>query len=457
MSENKPTENKMDHVPIPKLITTMALPVIFSMMVQALHNVVDSIFVSRVSQNSLTAVSLAMPVQMIIVAAFVGLGVGVSSTISRKLGAKDNEGALLVAEHGVLIAAIMYAFIALFGFFGVKYIFSSFTDSQEIINYAITYTRIVLIFSFGSLFNQAGRNIFRGTGEMVKPMIGQLIGAVLNIILDPILIFGYFGFPAMGVKGAAIATVTAQIVAMIYIWIQLLSGKSIIKIKIKKLVLDMKIVGQILSVGFPTFIMQALGSVMLFFMNFILGRFGDAAITVMGVYFRVQSLVFMPVFGLSGSTMPVVGYNFGAKNKQRMKDAVKFSAKVAIIFMSLCFVGFQLFPRQLLSLFKASEELMQIGIPTFRTISLSFPIVGLTILLSSAFQGLGKAYYSLAISMVRMLVILIPSALILASFGNVNLVWFAFVISEVFAVVLTIVLFTRTFKNSTAGWEETAN
>lgn len=450
-------ENKMGYVPIPKLITSMSLPVIFSMLVQALYNVVDSIFVSRIGEDALTALSLAFPIQIIIVAAFVGLGVGISSLIARKLGAKDEIGAVQAAEHGVLIAAVLYLFIALFGFFGVQYIFKYFTDSQSVINYSITYTRIILIFSFGSMFNQAGRSIFRGTGDMVRPMIAQLIGAVLNIILDPIMIFGYFGFPALGVKGAAIATVTAQSVAMIYIWIMLLTGKSQIKMKIKKLAFDMKILGQLLAVGFPTFIMQSLGSVMLFTMNFVLSRFGDSAIAVMGIYFRVQSLVYMPVFGLAGSTMPVVGFNFGAKNRKRMKDAIKFSAIASVIFMFICLIVFQLIPKQLLSLFNASAELVRLGVPAFRTISLIFPIFSVTVILSTAFQGLGKAYSSLIISLFRMIIILIPAAFILASFNNLDLVWFAFVITEVFGVLLTAVMFKRIFKKTTLGWEEPAN
>jgi putative MATE family efflux protein len=384
---------------------------------------------------------------------FVGLSVGVSSAISRKLGAKDNEAALQVAEHGVLIGTVIYVFVALFGIFGAHIAIQGFTEDAKIVEYALTYIRIIMIFSFGSILNQAGRSIFRGTGETVKPMIAQLIGAVLNIILDPILIFGYFGFPALGVKGAAIATVTAQIIAMTYIWIELLSGKSIIKIKIKKLVFDMKIVGQILSVGFPSFIMQALSSVMLFLMNVVLSRFGDTPIAVMGVYFKVQSLVFMPVFALASSVMPVVGYNYGAQNKIRMKDAVKFGTWVTAGFMTLALVIFQLLPRQILSLFNATEALYTIGIPAFRTISLLFPIAAINIIFSTAFQGLGKAYYSLLISAIRMIIILLPSAFILASFGNVDLVWLSFVIADVFALIITVPMFMNAFKKCTLGWE----
>ncbi len=447
-------KNKMGYVPIPKLIIKMALPLIFSMLVQALYNVVDSIFVSRLGEDALTALSLAYPLQLVVIAVFVGLSVGVSSAISRKLGEQDHEGALQIAEHGVAIGAAIYILVAIFGAFFAKYTMTGFTSNEKIIEYALSYIRIVMIFSFGSILNQAGRAIFRGTGETVKPMIAQLIGAVLNIILDPIMIFGYFGFPALGVKGAAIATVTAQIIAMLYIWIQLLSGKSIIKIKIKKLIFDIKIIGQILSVGFPSFIMQALGSVMLFFMNMVLSGFGEANIAVMGVYFRVQSLVFMPVFAIASSMMPVIGYNFGAHNKKRMVDAYKFTLGVTIGFMSLALVAFQILPRQILSMFNATAELYASGTPAFRTISLAFPIVAINIITSTAFQGLGKAYYSLLISAFRMIIILLPAAYLLSMIGNVDYVWYAFLIADAVAVTISLPLFLRTMKNSTKGWGE---
>ncbi len=446
--DNSMQQNKMGIVPIPKLITKMSLPVMFSMLIMALYNVVDSIFVSRISEEALTAVSLAFPMQMIIVAVFVGQSVGISSAISRKLGAKDNDGAMQVAEHGVLIALVLYVGVAIFGVIVAQNMFRGFTENQTIIRYGITYTQIVMIFSFGSIFNHTGIGVFRGTGDMIKPTIAQLIGAVLNIILDPILIFGYFGFPAMGVKGAAIATVTAQIVAMLFIWIQLLSGKSIIKMKIKKLKLDMKIIGQILAVSLPSALMQGLASIMLLAMNFILSRFGDSAIAVMGVYFKVQSMVFMPIFGLATGTMPVIGFNYGAKNKERLKSAIKFSAITAFVFMTACLVIFQIFPKQILSLFRASPEMIAIGVPAFRTISLIFPLVSISIIFATSFQGLGKAYFSLIISMFRQLVILIPVAFLLASYMNVDLVWYAFLIAEVFGMILSIFLFTRTYRKS---------
>ena len=457
-------KNKMGYEPIPGLITKMSLPIIFSMLIQALYNVVDSIFVSRVSEDALTAVSLAFPMQLIVIAAFVGLSTGISSAISRKLGAKDHEAATQVAEHGVLIAAFLYILVAVIGYFVAtplfqgftigSFTYTGFTQNPDIIKYGITYVKIVMIFSFGSIFGHTGTGVFQGTGDMIKVMIAQLIGAGLNLILDPILIFGIGPIPAMGVKGAAIATVIAQIVAMVYIWSQLLSGKSIIKMAIKKFKLDMHIIGQIIMVGVPSAIMQGLASVMLLGMNLILSRFGDTTITVMGVYFKIQSMVFMPIFGLAIGTMPVVGFNYGAKNKERIKKAVKFSIIAASTFTTLCLVIFQLFPASLLGMFNASENMIEIGVPALRTISLIYPLVATTIILSTAFQGLGKAYYSLVISIVRQLVILLPVAYLLSNLGNVDTVWFAFLISEVVAIILATVLFTGTFKKAVHHWED---
>ncbi|MDA3847135.1 MAG: MATE family efflux transporter [Vallitaleaceae bacterium] len=447
-------KNKMGIMPIPKLITTMALPVIFSMLIQALYNVVDSIYVSRVSDNALEALSLAFPMQLIVIAAFVGLGTGLSSAISRRLGAKESEGAGLVAEHGILIAGILYALVALLGAFVMKNLFVQFTSDQVVIDLGSTYIQIVMIFSLGSIFNQAAMSIFRGTGDMIKPMVAQMLGAGLNIFLDWVLIFGKFGLPAMGVKGAAIATVTAQIIAMIYIWSQLLSGKSIIKMKIKAFKVKVEIIKEILVVGVPSAIMQGLGSVMLFTMNLILSRFGGSAVTVMGVYFKVQSMVFMPIFGLAIGTMPVVGFNYGSKNKKRIKDAVLFSIKVAIAFMSICLVVFQVFPTQLLGLFNASNQMLEIGVPAFRTISLIFPLFAVNVILSTTFQGLGKAYFSLIISTIRQIVVLLPIAFLLASFGNVDNVWFAFVIAEIVGIIITVSLFLRTYKRTISIWQD---
>ncbi len=439
--------------PIPSLILGMSLPVIFSMLVQAMYNVVDSIFVSRVGEEALTAVSLAFPIQLIVIAAFVGLSTGISSAVSRKLGAKNHSAAVQVAEHGVFIGIILYVLVAIVGFILASVFFQNFTDNLLVINNASTYIRIVTMFSFGAILSHSATSVLQGTGDMIKPMFAQLIGAIINIILDPILIFGWFGLPAMGVKGAAIATVIAQIIAMIYVWILLYKGNSIIKPSIKDFKLDAHIIGQILLVGIPSALMQGLASIMLAVMNLILSSFGDSAIAIMGVYFRVQSMVFMPIFGLAIGTMPVIGYNYGAKNKDRMKKAIKFSVIVAVCFMSLCFVVFQVFASNLISIFSPTEEMLSIGVKAFKTISLIFPLVGITIILSTAFQGLGKAYYSLIISFIRQLVILLPAAYFLSKQGSIEYVWYAFIIAEIIGVSVAVFTFVFTFRKSVHGWE----
>lgn len=444
--------NKLATMPIPKLITTMSLPVIFSMIVQALYNIVDSIFVSNINEEALTALSLSFPVQMIIVAAFVGLGTGINSLISRRLGEKDTNGAILVSEHGFVISGFLYVFVAMIGLGLSFFFFDQFTDNQAVIGYGSTYIRIVMVFSFGSIITHAGMSSLQGSGEMVKPMIAQLIGAIANMILDPIFIFGWFGLPAMGVAGAAIATVTAQILAMVFILRELLTGNNIIKPDPKHFKLQPPIIREIIKVGLPSAVMQGLGSVMLGGMNLIVAGFGDSAIAVLGVYYRLQSLVFMPLFGLSIGTMPVVGFNFGAKNKARIKEAVRFSITVGLIFMSLCLLVFQTLPTILLGFFNASPEMLTIGIPAIRTISLIFPLFSVTVIFSSSFQAMGKAHYSLMVSVIRQLIVLLPAAYLLGRLGGVTYLWYAFIIAEVTGVIIVTITFIGTYFKATHQW-----
>lgn len=443
----------MGVMPIPKLVLSMSIPAIFAMLVQALYNVVDSIFVSRISEynnDALTAVSLAFPLQLVIVGVFVGLGVGINSMISRKLGEKRDKEAVLIAENGVMLAIILYILVAITGFFFVKPFFKQFTDNSNVIEYATTYGRVIMVFAFGRIFAQAGMSIMQGTGEMVKPMIGMLIGAILNIILDPIFIFGFsfMNIPAMGVKGAAIATVVAQIISMLYIWQNLIFGNNIIKPNISRFKPVAKYVKQILSIGIPVALMQVLGSIMLTGINLILSTFGNIAIDVMGVYFRLQSMVFMPIFGLSTGTLPIVGFNFGAKNRVRVKGAIRFSTITAFCFMTLCLVIFQLFPVQLLNLFNPDENMLEMGVIAFRRVSLIFPFIAITIILSTVFQAFGRAQYSLLLTFVRQLLILIPVAYLLSLTNSINLVWFSFVISEFLGELLLIILFKKTWKST---------
>lgn len=446
-------ENKMGIIPVPKLILSMAVPVILAMIIQALYNIVDSIYVSKISENALSALTLAFPIQMLVIAVFVGLGTGINSAISRKLGEKDEKTAKLIAEHGIIIGIILYIIVAIIGYILSLFIFRFFTNDQEIINYSSIYIRVIVLFSFGSILTQVGMSIMQGTGQMVKPMIAQLIGTVLNIILDPIFIFGKFGVPAMGVKGAAIATVLAQILSMIYIAFVIFKGKNIIRPSLKAFKFEMHIVKQIIIVGVPSFIMQGLAAVMLGGMNLILSDYGSSAIAVIGVYFRVQSLVFMPVFGLASGTMPVIGYNYGAKNKERIKKALKFSTSIAITFMTICFLAFQLIPERFIGLFESSKEMYEIGVPAFKTISIAFPLIAISIMLSTAFQGFGKAYISMIATIIRQLGILLPSAYILSKIGGLEAVWYSYLIAELVGGFFVIISFIKTYRQSILNWE----
>lgn len=435
--------NKLAATPIPKLIISMSLPAILSMMVQALYNIVDSIFVSRISEDALTALSLAFPVQIILISCFVGLGIGINSAVSRKLGEGDKKTAANIAEHGYLIAIILYAIVALAGIFFIDDFFKLFTSNETILDYSITYTRIILFFSFGRILAQAGMSILQGSGEMIIPMRAQLIGTVFNIILDPILIFGFFGLPAMGVKGAAIATVAAQILSMFYIFLTFLRKKGHLQLDIKNFSYSGRIARSIILVGLPAAIMQGLVSVMLTGLNIILVGFSTTAVAVLGVYYKLQSFVFMPIFGISQAVMPIVGFNFGAKNKKRIIDALRFASLISVIYMTLGLLVFQLFPESLLNLFKSSAEMSTVGVTAFRRISLIFPLAAVTIILSTSFQATGKAYFSLIITFCRQLLILLPLAWFLGQQFGIDALWFSFIIAETVGLLLSGLIFSR--------------
>lgn len=426
-------DNKMGTMPIPKLMLTMSLPAILSMMVQAMYNVVDSIFVSKLGEEALTAVSLAFPIQLIIIACFLGIGTGVNSLISRKIGEKDLDSATNAAEHGFILSGVLYIIIVTIGIFLANNFFVMFTDDSKILGFGTDYIRIIMFFSFGRMFAQAGMSTLQGTGEMVKPMIAQLIGALLNIVLDPILIFGLLGFPAMGVSGAAIATVAAQIVSMIYILVVLFRKDNYIKLNLKKFKYSSSIIKQILIVGLPVAVMQGLASIMLTGLNLVLASFNETAVAVMGVYFKLQSFVFMPIFGLSQGTMPIIGYNFGARDKDRLMSALKIGISSAVLLTTIGLIVFQLFPVKLLSLFNSTYEMTEIGVVAFRIISLGFPMAAVSIMLSVSFQGMGDAYISLIVSFIRQIIVLLPTAYIFGKLAGLNAVWFGFVISEAVA------------------------
>lgn len=454
MRNKKLKDNKMGTMPIPRLMISMSVPAILAMMVQALYNIVDSIFVSRIGEEALTAVSLAFPIQLITIACFLGIGTGVNSLISRKIGEGDIDSATNAAEHGFLLSGILYIVLASIGVFLADNFFSLFTEDIKILSYASEYTRIIMIFSFGRLFAQASMSTLQGTGEMVKPMKAQLIGAISNIILDPILIFGLLGFPAMGVAGAAVATVVAQIISMIYIMIVLFKGKNYITLDLKKFKYSASIVKQILVVGLPVAIMQGLGSIMLGGLNLILSGFSETAVAVMGVFFRLQSLVFMPVFGLAQGTMPIIGYNFGAKNKERIMEALKVGVGAAFVFMTIGMVVFQIFPVKLLAVFNSTLQMTEIGVVAFRAISIGFPLAAVSIMMSVSFQGMGDAYVSMIASFIRQIIVLLPTAYLLGKVAGLNAVWFSFVISEVVALICVLYFFRKAYKTKLAVWED---
>ncbi|WP_273327405.1 MATE family efflux transporter [Vallitalea guaymasensis] len=449
---NNTKKNKMGTMKVSKLMVSMSIPAILSMLVQALYNIVDSVFVSRVSDDALTAVSLAFPIQLIIIACFVGLGIGINSLISRKLGEQDHEAASNAAEHGILLCIVLYVIILLIGILFANSFFTLFTDSQNIINLGTEYIKIIMIFSFGRLLAQAGTSILQGSGNMIHPMISQLCGAVFNIILDPILIFGYLGFPALGVKGAAIATISAQILSMVYILIVLFTKQNSVKLNLRTFKYDSKILKGIMQVGLPATIMQAIGSVMVTGLNLILAGFGEASVTVLGVYYKLQSLIFMPVFGLSQGVMPIIGYNYGSKNRKRLMKALKLGIIAAVVYMTLGFLVFQIIPAQLLELFDSSDEMMKIGVPAFRIISYVFPLAAVSIMCGTAFQGMGKAYISMIVSILRQLVVLLPGAFILGKLFGLDGVWVSFVLAEIVGIVVVLVSIKKIYEEQLLKW-----
>ena len=429
-------ENKMGVMPVTKLIITMSLPIMASMLVQALYNIVDSIFVAQISENALTAVSMAFPIQNLMIAVGTGTGVGINALLSRNLGAKDYKRVNKIAENAVFLAVISYALFVVIGIFGSEAFFKSQTDIAEIIEHGTVYTKICSCFSIGLFVQLFFERMLQATGKTIYSMFTQGLGAIINIILDPILIFGWFGLPAMGVAGAAYATVIGQICAGILGVILNHKVNKEIHINLKGFKPDFAIIRQIYGIGIPSIIMASIGSVMNYGMNRILLGFTSTAAAVFGVYFKLQSFIFMPVFGLNNGVIPVIAYNYGAGKKERVVKAIKNSAVIAIIIMAAGVVLFQTLPELLLGFFKASETMIHIGVPALRVISLSFLFAAVGIACSSAFQALGYAVYSMIMSIIRQLVVLLPVAYFISLKGDVRLVWWAFPIAEVVAIIV---------------------
>lgn len=443
------TENKMGTMPVGKLVLNMSLPIILSMLVQAMYNIVDSVYVSRVSEAALTAVSLSFPAQNLMIGLATGTGVGVNALLSRALGAKDQERANRVAENGVFLALVGFVVFLLFGLFGSRIFISSQTDKTEIINYGVDYLTIVCGCSFGMYGQIMFERLMQATGRTIYTMYTQGIGAIINIVLDPIFIFTF----DMGVKGAAVATVIGQIVAFILAVILNHKKNPEVRLKLREFRPSGEIIGHIYSIGLPSVIMVAIGSVMTFLMNIILITYTtgkETAATVFGVYFKLNSFAFMPVFGLNNGVIPIIGYNYGAQNRKRMISAIKVALVIAMIFMLIGTVLFIAVPDVLLGLFDANQTMLDIGIPALRIIATTFPIAALCIVLGSMFQALGHGMYSMLTSLARQLIVLVPSAYVLARIGqrigNDNLVWISYPIAEVVSLAVTIFLFVRLYR-----------
>ena len=441
----QPKENKMGTMPVNKLLVTMSLPMVISMIVQALYNIVDSIFVSRLSEDALTAVSMAFPMQNLMISVAVGTGVGINAMLSRALGEKKFEAANKTAENGIFIEVLGYVLFLLIGIFVTKPFFLAQAGAGDIANMGIDYTRICLLMSFG-IFMQIGfERILQSTGRTIFTMITQSTGAIINIILDPILIFGLFGMPKMGVAGAAIATVTGQICAAILAITFNLTKNPDVHISFKGFKPQIIFVKNILSVGIPSIIMSSVGSAMTFGMNKILITFSSTAVAVFGVYFKLNSFVFMPVFGLNNGMVPIVSYNYGAQNKKRLTKTIKLAIMYAVCIMFIGIMLFQFIPDVLLRLFDASDHMLEIGIPALRVISLSFAFAGICIVISSSLQALGHGFLSMMISITRQLIILLPSAYILAKFGGIHAVWWSFNIAEIASLTLSLLFFKHMY------------
>lgn len=454
--KNQPIkENKMGIMPINKLLITMSLPMVISMLVQALYNIVDSIFVAKISENALTAVSMAFPIQSLMIAFAAGTGVGINSFLSKSLGEKKFKQASDSAKNGIFLAFITWAAFAILGFFFSEVFYTAMTDDQEIIEYGTSYLRIVTVVSIGIFMQITFERLLQSTGKTIYSMIMQGTGAIINIIFDPILIFGLFGFPKMGVKGAAAATVLGQIIAMIIgIILNTLKNKEI-DINFKGFKPSGHMIKKIYAVGFPSIIMQSVTSVMTYLLNKICISFTPTAVSVVGIYFKLQSFIFMPIFGLTNGLVPIVAYNFGARHKNRIISALKLSIIISISYMALGVIIFWAIPQILFSFFEASDEMLKIGIPALRTISLCFIPAGFSIIIVSAFQALGHGVYSLIISIARQLVVLIPTAYISSKFMGLNAVWAAFPIAETVSLMLCIFFATRVYKSSIAVLDKT--
>lgn len=439
-------ENKMGVMPVGKLLVNMALPMIISMLVQAFYNIVDSVYVSQVSESAVTALSLAFPVQNMQIGFAVGVGVGVNALLSQSLGRKDQESVNWAAGQGVFLALVATALFMLFGFFGVRPYYTMQSTVAETVEGGIAYTSICCIFTVGVFIQVLCERLLQSTGRAMQTMILQGTGAIINIILDPVFIHGWWGMPRMGVAGAAVATVIGQCTgAVLGIYLNLRHNPEV-QLHVKFMKPNWKVIAPILEVGIPSVVMNGIGSVMNFGMNQILQGFNEVATGVFGIYYKLQSLFFMPLFGINNATISILAYNYGARKPKRIVHTLKLATAVAVCIMLVGLAVFQLFPQALLGIFNPTEEFLAIGVKALRILCLPFPVAAICISLGASFQALGKGSYSTIVSLCRQLIVLLPAAYLLSLTGDVNNVWWSFPIAEVMSALVTGLLFAKLYR-----------
>lgn len=447
LTKRKRPENKMGTMPINKLIINMSLPLITSMFVQAFYNIVDSLFVARINEDALTAVSMSFPAQNLMISAGVGVGVGITALIARYLGAHDEKGITRVVHNGIFLGILNSILFALFGIFLAKFYFEFQKASGIIETYGIQYLSICSIFAFSIIMEITFERMLIASGKTIYTMITQSTGAIINIIFDPIFIFGLFGFPKMGIVGAAVATIFGQTVAMFMALYFNVVKNHEVRISIKKFAVDFKTIINIYEIGFPSIVMQSAASFMIFQLNNLLASFSTTATAVLGVYFKLQSFVILPVFGLNNSVISIVSYNYGAGKIKRLLKTVKVANIYAFSIMLAGFVLCQILPSQILKIFDASDNMLAIGVPALRIISFSFLIAPFSIVSSGTFQALGKGTFSLIISLIRQLIVILPLSYLLSRIMGMKGVWVAFPIAEIVAGILTIIYLRKLYKN----------
>ena len=447
LTKRKRPENKMGTMPINKLIINMSLPLITSMFVQAFYNIVDSLFVARINEDALTAISMSFPAQNLMISAGVGVGVGITALIARYLGAHDEKGITRVVHNGIFLGILNSILFALFGIFLAKFYFEFQKASGIIETYGIQYLSICSIFAFSIIMEITFERMLIASGKTIYTMITQSTGAIINIIFDPIFIFGLFGFPKMGIVGAAVATIFGQTVAMFMALYFNVVKNHEVRISIKKFAVDFKTIVNIYEIGFPSIVMQSAASFMIFQLNNLLASFSTTATAVLGVYFKLQSFVILPVFGLNNSVISIVSYNYGAGKIKRLLKTMKVANIYAFSIMLAGFVLCQILPVQILKIFDASDNMLAIGVPALRIISFSFLIAPFSIVSSGTFQALGKGTFSLIISLIRQLIVILPLSYLLSRVMGMKGVWVAFPIAEIVAGILTTIYLRKLYKN----------